>query len=81
VNDRDPVTVAMSVLRRIAPEVDVDLLDPAVDLREQVDLDSMDVLDYVEGLHQATGLDIPERDYPQVVSLDGWRRYVAAHGG
>jgi acyl carrier protein len=78
-NDQDAVAVALSVLHHIAPEADLDLLDPSVDLREQIELDSMDVLDFVEGLHEATGLEIPERDYPQVITLDGWRSYAAAH--
>jgi acyl carrier protein len=77
VNRTDALTVALEVLRRIAPEVDVDQLDPSVDLRDQIDLDSMDVLDFVEGLHDATGISVPERDYPRVITLVGWAEYAA----
>jgi acyl carrier protein len=69
---------ALDVLGGIAPEADLDALDPAGSLQEQLDLDSFDFLQFVEGMHAALGVDIPERDYPKVASLDGCARYVEA---
>lgn len=36
----------LGALRQIAPEVDVERLAPDVPLRDQIDLDSMDVLNF-----------------------------------
>jgi acyl carrier protein len=66
------------VLARIAPEADLDALSPDAELQETLDLDSMDFLNFVIGVKEATGVDIPERDYPQVATLGGAVDYVAA---
>lgn len=63
-------------LHRIAPEVELSEIDPAVDLREQIDLDSMDILNLAIAIHEATGVDIPEVDYPQMTSLNGCVAYL-----
>jgi len=62
----------------IAPEADLTAVDPAADLRDALDIDSMDLLNLVIAVHTALGVDIPERDYPQVMSLDGMVAYVHA---
>ena len=63
-------------LSNIAPEVETDQIDPTLDLREQIDLDSMDILNLVIAIHEATGVDIPEADYPQMASLAGSIAYL-----
>lgn len=63
-------------LGQVAPDIEVSQIDFAVDLREQVDFDSMDILNFVVALHEATGVDIPESDYPKLVSLDGCISYL-----
>ncbi len=65
-------------LRRIAPEADAATLDGARPIREQVDLDSMDFLNFLVGVHKETGVDVPEEDYPKVATLDGCVAYVEA---
>jgi acyl carrier protein len=67
----------LRILGGIAPEVDVQALDPQVEIRDQVDLDSMDFLGFVVGLHEALGVDIPEGDYPHLATLDGCVHYLA----
>lgn len=66
-----------AVLRRIAPEADLSDVPGDVDYREELDLDSMDFLSLVEGLEQATGIDIPESDYDKVETLDGLLGYLS----
>ena len=51
-------------LRQIAPEVDMNMMDPDADLREEFDIDSMDFLNLVTALGQRLRLDMPEEDYP-----------------
>ena len=66
------------VLARIAPEADLGGLDPRADLRETLDLDSMDFLNFVVGVHADTGLDVPESDYPKLATLAGCIAYLTA---
>lgn len=58
------------VLTTIAPEARGQPLAPTVKLREQLDLDSMDALNFVIGLHDAFGVEIPEADYAKLESLE-----------
>ena len=67
----DLKTVLLDALTSVAPEI-----DPARDLREQLDLDSMDFLNMMIALHERLGVDIPEADYPQLASLDAAVRYL-----
>lgn len=76
----DEPTLRATVLRvlgEVAPEVDLATVEPGEDLREQLDLDSMDVLNLAIGLFKATGIEVPERDYPRIVTVDGAVDYLA----
>jgi acyl carrier protein len=72
----DLKTIVLQSLCEVAPEIDTATVDPAVALREQFDLDSMDMLNFVIGLHERLGIDIPEADYPQLDTLAGAVRYL-----
>jgi acyl carrier protein len=65
-------------LNNIAPEVDMTTIDPKADLREAIDIDSMDFLNFITAVHRRLGLDIPEEDYAKLISLDGAAAYIAA---
>ena len=78
-NDTDARSLLGTLLHRIAPEVDLDEVDPGAPLQEEIDLDSMDFLNLVTALHDTTGIEVPERDYPQVSTIAGFVRYVTAH--
>ena len=66
------------VLAAIAPEFDAAALRPAEPLREQIDLDSFDFLNVLIALNERLGIEVPEKDYPQVQTLDGMIRYFGA---
>ncbi len=66
------------LLLAVAPEAADTGLDPGTDLREQLDIDSMDQLNFLTAVADAFGIDIPERDYPELVTLDQVVRYVEA---
>jgi acyl carrier protein len=70
--------VVLQVLGDIAPEADLASLRPDVAFREQLDLDSMDLLNFVVGLHAALGVEIPEADYPKLATLDACVEYLAS---
>ena len=79
--DGDPRAAVLRVLGEIAPEADLASLKPDVAFREQLDLDSMDLLNFVVGLHAALGVEIPEADYPKLATLDGCVEYLASRRG
>jgi acyl carrier protein len=65
-------------LRAIAPELEPDALEPGRPLRHQVDLDSMDWLNFLVSLHERFGVNIPEADYARLVSLNDVVDYLQA---
>lgn len=76
-NETDVRSIVIRTLEQVAPDIDADTLDPRADFREELDLDSMDVLNLVVGLHEATGIEIPERDYPELTTLDACVAYLS----
>ena len=70
--------VVLRVLGDIAPEADLASLRSDLAFREQLDLDSMDILNFVVGLHAALGVEIPEADYPKLATLDACVEYLAS---
>lgn len=80
-NDLDIRKVVQEELNNIAPEVDLATIDPAGDLREAFDIDSVDFLNLITAIHHRLGVEIPELDYPKLATLDGAVAYIAAKLG
>ena len=68
----------VAILRSIAPEIEEDKLRVDRPLRDQVDLDSMDWLNFLVALHEQLKVDIPESDYRKLVTLADLVTYVGA---
>ena len=68
-------------LAAIAPEADLAGLDPGADLQEELDLDSMDFLNFLIAVGESTGVQIPESDYAQVRTFGDCVSYVLARSG
>jgi acyl carrier protein len=66
----------LQALGDVAPEADPATLRPDVDLRDQLDIDSMDFLNFVIGIHEQVQVEIPESDYPRLQTLDQLVDYV-----
>jgi acyl carrier protein len=74
---RDEIkNTVLRILGGIAPEADLTQINPQVGFREQLDIDSMDLLNFAIGLKKELGVEVPEADYPKVASLDGCVEYV-----
>lgn len=71
----------LDALARIAPEIDPASIEPGVSLRDQLDLDSMDFLNFAVAVHDRLGIEIPEVDYPRLSTLDGAVAYLASKTG
>lgn len=67
--------MAAEVLAGIAPEADLAGVGEAEDLREALDLDSMDFMNFVVGLHERSGRAIPDADAPRLATLEGLVAY------
>ena len=67
--DEELRAVVIATLKTIAPEVEEGDLRPDRPLRNQVDLDSMDWLNFLIGLHEKLKVEIPEGDYARLVTL------------
>ena len=66
----------LAVLTTIAPELEPGELRADKALRSQVDLDSMDWLNFLVALHERFKVDIPEADYAKLVTLDDLLAYL-----
>ncbi|MDP1826810.1 MAG: acyl carrier protein [Archangium sp.] len=67
----------VAVLAEIAPEADLAALSGQVPFRDQLDLDSMDFLHFVQALDKKLHVDVPEADYPKLMTLDECVKYLA----
>jgi acyl carrier protein len=67
----------LRLLGEIAPEADLTQVDPDVNFRDQLDIDSMDFLNLVTALHESLHVEIPETDYPKVVTLNDCVEYLS----
>ena len=56
-------TAILQSIARVAPDADLDDLDPGADLRDALDIDSMDFLGVLVGINERLGVEVPEADY------------------
>jgi len=76
----DARTAVLAALRELRPEASPEELPAGSELREELDLDSMDVLNLIIALSDSTGIDIPEEDYRYLATLDDCIAYLEARG-
>ena len=72
--------VVLSILAGIAPEIDAEEIRPGADLRDELDIDSMDFLRFLERVEERLGVTVPEKDYPRVRSLASCVAYLEERG-
>jgi acyl carrier protein len=78
-NSQEIHTRVLRVLGQIAPEADLSAIKPDIKLRDQLDIDSMDFLNFLIGVDKELSIAIPERDYGQLTTLDACVAYLMAH--
>lgn len=75
---RDEIrSTLLACLADVAPDIAGEEIEDDTDLRDELDLDSMDILRWVQGIHKALGVEIPEEDYGQIATLQDAVGYVA----
>jgi acyl carrier protein len=77
--NRDEIQAAvLRNLCRIAPEADPATLRTDLSLRDQLDIDSMDFLNFAIALHDEFHVEIAETDYPKLATIDGCVQFLVA---
>jgi acyl carrier protein len=76
-NEAEARSLAAEVLAGIAPEADLSAVGDEEDLRDALDLDSMDFMNFVIGLSERSGINIPEADTPRLRTLRSLASYLA----
>ena len=66
------------LLGRIAPEADFNQLAPNEDIRAALDIDSFDFLQFLIGLNEEVGVEVPEADYGKLITLADLTSYLLA---
>lgn len=69
--------VIVEEMGNVAPDVDAAVVADDGDLREALDLDSMDIFNIVAALSQRFQIDIPDADVPQLTTLGNLVAYLA----
>jgi acyl carrier protein len=68
--------VVIAALTEVAPDIDPAAIDPDADLADQLDIDSMDFLNVIVAINERTGIEVPERDYPKLSTLNDAVAYL-----
>ena len=68
----------LRVLGGIAPEADLNAMDPAASLRDQLDIDSVDFLNFMIGIHKELKVEIPDSDVSKFGTLDDCVNYLVS---
>jgi acyl carrier protein len=74
----DSRAIVLAAITKVAPDVDPSTLPGDVDFREEADLDSMDFIGILTAVHEATGIEVPEIDYPLITTVDAFAEYLAS---
>jgi acyl carrier protein len=72
--------VVLRLIKQVAPEADVANLQPDMRLRDQLDLDSVDFMNFAVALQENFKVEIPEMDFFELGTLNGCIRYFVSRG-
>ncbi len=76
--DQNVSTALAEELHRIAPDVSLENIDLAGDLRDEFEIDSMDFLTLITALSKRFDLEMPEADYPEMQTFNALTDYLSA---
>ena len=80
-NNDELKNVIFGMLRRIAPESDPSALAPDANIRESLDIDSFDALNFFIGIDEELGVNVPESDYGKLNTLSEILDYLSSRVG
>lgn len=73
--------IVIEEIEKIAPDVAPVSIGDDEDVREALDLDSMDIFNLIAALHQRLGVDIPDADAAKFVTIGTAAEWLAEHLG
>jgi len=68
-NEQDIKKTIFQLLKNIAPETDPSQLKADENIREALNIDSFDALQFIVALDKSLGIEIPEEDYGKTATL------------
>ncbi|MFJ3961127.1 acyl carrier protein [Streptomyces sp. NPDC090036] len=77
-NRDEALVLIRDVLTDVVPGADAAALAPDENFRDNLEMDSLDFLNFIEALSERTGLALPESDYQALNTVDGCAGYVTA---
>jgi acyl carrier protein len=77
-NDNERQPIILDLLREIAPDTDPATLKPDDNIRDMLNIDSFDFLQFIVALDEQLGVSIPEEDYGKVGTLRDLMNYISA---
>ena len=77
-NESELKQTILGVLSAAVPGIDTSNLDGDDDIRATLDIDSFDHLNFLVGLHEKLGVDIPEKDYGKLNTVNEIIQYLSA---
>jgi acyl carrier protein len=73
--------LVIAELGNVAPETDAATIDSDTNLREALDIDSLDFLNFLEALRKKTAVSVPEQDYDKLLTINRAVAYLVARLG
>jgi len=74
--EQEITAAVLSALRRVAPDCDPHSLQPTENIREALEIDSYDFLQFLIALNKQLGVDVPEADYGKLQTLNDLAAYL-----
>jgi acyl carrier protein len=75
-NEEEIKEIVFQLLKKIAPDTEPSTLKPDENIRETLNIDSFDSLQFIVALNKKTGIEIPEEDYGKIATLQALIAYI-----
>jgi acyl carrier protein len=75
-NDTELKGILIELLRQIAPDTEPADLKPTDHIRDNLNIDSFDFLQFIVALDEKIGIEIPEAEYSNVTTLQDMMGYI-----
>jgi acyl carrier protein len=75
-NEDEIKQIVFQLLKRIAPDTEPSELKPEQNIRETLNIDSFDSLQFIVALNEKLAIKIPEEDYGKIPTLQKLVSYI-----
>lgn len=75
-NEEEIKKIIFQLLKQIAPDTEPSALQPDENIRETLNIDSFDSLQFIVALNEKLGIEIPEQDYGKITTLKALVSYI-----